>query len=280
MPRSPDEVYAEIAAWPLEERLRLAARILETGAAELAGGVTQSQRPPAARGADTHGEAAGGSGADLQRPAPSGASIHAPDHRAPATARISPAAGPQAHRGPATAGSPSPSARGSGEPRSLIVVDGSNFLGTVTGFDLASEAARDELITRLQDFAHDHPIYRVLVYFDGQKTTVKRAGSVEIRFTPGQKPADFYIVETLRALDEAERQRALLVTADRALADAARKLGAKVEAPSSFHRRLAGARRTSIGERGLSAAEVADWEAYFQQPPDQGKKPGKPGSRG
>ena len=138
---------------------------------------------------------------------------------------------------------------------------------------------RDELITRLQDFAHDHPIYRVLVYFDGQKTTVKRAGSVEIRFTPGQKPADFYIVETLRALGEAERQRALLVTADRALADAARKLGAKVEAPSSFHRRLAGARRTSIGERGLSAAEVADWEAYFQQPPDQGKKPGKPGSR-
>ena len=61
---------------------------------------------------------------------------------------------------------------------------------------------------------------------------------------------------------------------------AARKLGAKVEAPSSFHRRLPGARRTSIGERGLSAAEVADWEAYFQQPPDHGKKPGKPGSRG
>ena len=133
-------------------------------------------------------------------------------------------------------------------------MDGSNFLGTVAGFELASDVSRDELVTRLQDFAHDHPSLRVVVYFDGQKTTVKRVGGVEIRFTSGQKPADFFITETLRALDEADRRHALLVTADRALGDAARKLGAKVEAPTSFHRRLPGPRPTTIGERGLSGA--------------------------
>jgi len=165
-----------------------------------------------------------------------------------------------------------------GEVRRLVIVDGSNFLGTVPGFNLASDATREELITRLQDFAHLHPSSRIVVYFDGQRTSVTRAGGVEIRFTHGKKPADFYIVEMLRALGDAERTHSLLVTADRALADTARKLGAKVEAPSSFHRRLPVARRTSIGERGLSAAEVADWEAYFEQPPpDSGHKPGSRG---
>ncbi len=159
------------------------------------------------------------------------------------------------------------------EPRGLVIVDGSNFLGTIAGFDLASDASREELVTRLQDFAHDHPSLRMVVYFDGQKTSVKRAGGVEVRFTPREKPADFYIIEMLRALGEEERRRALLVTADRALGDAARKLGAKVEATSSFHRRLPGVKRTAVGQRGLNAAEVADWEEYFTRPPEGPKKP-------
>src|SRR5207237_2944133 len=115
------------------------------------------------------------------------------------------------------------------EPRRLVVVDGSNFLGTVSGFELGSDASRETLITRLQDYVHDHPAFRVVSYFDGQKTTVRRAGGVEVRFTAGPKPADFFILEALRALPETERTHALLVTADRALSDAARKLHVKVE---------------------------------------------------
>ena len=103
---------------------------------------------------------------------------------------------------------------------------------------------------------------------------MKRAGGVagEVRFTPRGKPADFFIVEGLKSLGEAERRRALLITADRALGDAARKLGEKVEAPSSFHRRLPGVRRTAVGERGLNAAEVEAWQDYFNRPPDGSPK--------
>ncbi len=151
-------------------------------------------------------------------------------------------------------------------------MDGSNFLGTVPGFNLATDAAREELILRLQEFGHHHPSFWIVVYFDGQKTTVRRFGRLEIRFTSGQRPADYHILELLRGLGETERRNALLVTADRELSDAARKLGAKVEAPASFHRRLPGAARKSIGERGLSATEVADWEAYFQRPPEPPRK--------
>jgi predicted RNA-binding protein with PIN domain len=152
-------------------------------------------------------------------------------------------------------------------PRSLVIVDGSNFLGTTDGYDLATDASREELITRLQDFVHAHPTFRVVAYFDGQKSSVRRAGGVEVRFTPREKPADFFILEGLKALGEEERRHTVLVTADRALGDSARRLGAKVEAPTSFHRRLPGPRRTAIGERGLSATEVAAWEEYFKQPP-------------
>lgn len=259
MSRTPEEIYAEIAAWPLAERLRLAARILEEAARLAEAGEARRQEegreqrlPPAGRGAPDAGGAAA-------RPQPSVPGRQAPAARTPAAAvpPSTPVASP-----PAT-------------PRSLVIVDGSNFLGTVAGFDLASDASREELILRLQEFARDHPSFRLVAYFDGQKTTVRRAAGVEVRFTPRERPADFFILQALRALGEAERQRALLVTADRTLADSARKLGAKVEAPTSLHRRLPGAKRTAVSERGLSASEVADWEEYFRRPPDEGQKRGK-----
>jgi predicted RNA-binding protein with PIN domain len=248
VPRSPEEILKEIAAWPIEERLRLAAKILETGAAEIERLKMRAGRPAPAPAAPP--------GAASQRPA---------------TPSPAPASPPQPTIGPRAA--PPSAAPTSTAIRSLVVVDGSNFLGTVAGFDLVADASRDELVMRLQEFARDHPALRVVVYFDGQKTTVKRAGGVEVRFTSGEKPADFFILEALRALSEKERPHALLVTADRALADAARKLGAKVEIPSSFHRRLPGVKRTAIGERGLSSAEVSAWEDYFQKPPEPGKGP-------
>jgi hypothetical protein len=243
MPRSPDEILAEIAAWPLEERLRLAGRIMEAAAAEI--------ERLKARGAPT--------AAPTATPPPARASNAASPRLAQSGQQ--PAARPAA---------PSPP-----DPRHFVIVDGSNFLGTVAGFDLRTDDSRDELVMRLQEFARDHPALRVIVYFDGQRVTVKRAGGVEVRFTSGEKPADFFILEFLRSLDERERPHALLVTADRALGDGARKLNAKVEAPSSFHRRLPGVKRTAVGERGLSATEVAAWEDYFQKPPDRGSGPRK-----
>jgi predicted RNA-binding protein with PIN domain len=239
MPRTPEEVYAEIAAWPLADRLRLAARIIEE-AARLAQTAGTGTRPSAA--------------------VPPTAS---PTVQQPAAQPTRPLAPQSKIQNPKSKIEPT---------RSLILVDGSNFLGTVAGFDLASDQSREELITRLQDFAHQHPTFRVTAYFDGQKSSVRRVGGVEVRFTPREKPADFFILQALRALTDEQRRHTLLVTADRDLADAARKSGAKIEVPTSFHRRLPGLKRTSVGERGLSANEVAAWEDYFQNPPDRGNQ--------
>jgi hypothetical protein len=238
MPRSLDEIYAEITALPLAERLRLAARIVQEAARLSAALATQKGQAEARpeTGAATPGVAS--------RPA-----------------------------APAPRPAPTPAA-----PRHLVVLDGSNFLGTTAGYNLASDASREELITRLQDFAHLHPSHRVVAYFDGQKGSVRRSGGVEVRFTPRQTGtqglggADFYIREALRALGADERRHAVLVTADRELAEAARKLGAKVEAPNSFNRRLPAARRTTVTERGLSPSEVEAWEEYFSQPPGHERK--------
>jgi predicted RNA-binding protein with PIN domain len=263
MPRTPDELFEEVTAWPLEERLRLAARILEAGAAELQNGDALRD---GSKDADRPGTKTGGSALSSQpaaaaatKPATAGAA------GAAATGALASRSGAAGGTGPV---SPAPAA----EARRLIVVDGSNFLGTVHGFDLASDTAREELILRLQEYGHAHPAFWIVAYFDGQKTTVRRFGRLEIRFTSGNRPADFYILELLRALGAPERRHALLITADRALGEEAHRLGAKVEPPSSFHRRLPGAARKSIGERGLSAAEVADWEAYFRQPPGDSKR--------
>lgn len=236
MPLKPEDVYAEIAKWSLADRLRLAARILEEAARD-------AEKPRAA--------------------SPSATAAASP---APGTATDS---GPAAPTTPAPRPTPAPVAA---RPRELLIVDGSNFLGTTAGYNLATDASREELITRLQDYAHDHPSFRIVAYFDGQKTTVRRAGGVEVRFTPRERPADFYILEGLKKLSEQERRRTLLVTADRALGDSARRLGGKVEAPTSFNRRLPGAKRTAVGERGLSAGEVAAWEEYFNRPRDRGEK--------
>lgn len=245
MPRSPEEIYEEIAAWPIEERLRFGAKIVQAAVAEIERLKARAGRSPGSPPATTS------SGTNRAATPVAGAS---PQGGVPARPTSSPASAPPA------------------ATRSLVIVDGSNFLGTVSGFDLTADASREELVLRLQEFARDHPALRLVVYFDGRKTTVQRAGGVEVRFTSGEKPADFFIVELLRGLSENERHRALLVTADRALGDAARKLGAKVEAPSSFHRRLPGVKRTAVGERGLSASEVAAWEDYFQRPPDPGPR--------
>jgi predicted RNA-binding protein with PIN domain len=236
MPLKPEDVYAEIAAWPLADRLRLAARIVQE-AAQQAAQPRAASAPPATQ----------------------------PRAAAPATAPAAPTSAVP----PAARAATAPVVSG---PRELLILDGSNFLGTTAGFNLADDASREELITRLQDYAHDHPSFRVVVYFDGQKTSVRRAGGVEVRFTPRERPADFFILEGLKKLGDAERHRTLLVTADRALGDSARRLGAKVEAPTSFNRRLPGVKRTAVGERGLNAGEVAAWEEFFRQPPDRDSK--------
>src|SRR4051794_22280180 len=102
MPRTPDEIFAEINTLPLADRLRLAARIVEH-AAHLASTTPTAPMPASPTRAST---------------------VHEPT--AP------PTSGPVSSRPPTPSPAPRP------EPRRMIIVDGSNFLGTTAGYNLAS----------------------------------------------------------------------------------------------------------------------------------------------
>jgi predicted RNA-binding protein with PIN domain len=242
MPRSWQEIYAEIVRLPASARLRLVARLLADLAAEAE--ASASPTPPAAE--------------------PSGRSPSPPAGKQPASAAPPPVQ-PPAPR-PAREADTARTVTG---PRPRIVVDGSNFLGTVPGFDLASAASREKLILRLQGYAHAHPGTRVTVYFDGRKSSAAVRGGVEVRFSPDTRPADHYIVEYLRGVPVADRGACVLVTGDVELSTAARALGVRVEAPRHFQRRIADPPATPA-DRGLSAREVVEWEEYFRRPrPDK-----------
>jgi hypothetical protein len=235
MRRSWEEWYEEIARLPLSDRLRLLSRLL----ADVAGEVGAA------------GEAATGD----QRPTTN-------DQRQEYGAGSrEPGAGSQVDRRPVASSPRRPVAQSASRTR--IVLDGSNFLGTVPGYDLTSEAARNRLILRLQEYAHAHPAARVTVYFDGRKASAAVRGGIEIRFSGG--PADPFILGYLRAIPVEERHAGLLVTDDAELATAARALGIRIESPRRFHQRIPDP-PTTPPDRGLSSREVAEWEEYFRQP--------------
>jgi hypothetical protein len=272
MPRSWQEIYAEIVRLPASARLRLVARLLADLAAEAEASAGPSP-PPAA-------EPSGRSPSPPAGKQPAVGATHASPLRTPPVSERLPPPAPSSSAGsaappPVQPPAPRP-AREAGTagaatgPRPRIVVDGSNFLGTVPGFDLASAASREKLILRLQGYAHAHPGTRVTVYFDGRKSSAAVRGGVEVRFSPDTRPADHYIVEYLRGVPVADRGACVLVTGDVELSTAARGLGVRVEAPRHFQRRIADP-PARPADRGLSAREVAEWEEYFRRP-----KPDKP----
>jgi predicted RNA-binding protein with PIN domain len=255
MPRSWQEIYAEIVRLPAPARLRLLARLLADVAAETE--AATSARPPDAAPHPPLASLGRVPGAAPGPPAsPAGSTS------APATGTVRPPTRQPLPR------SPEPERPAAG-PRPRIVVDGSNFLGTVPGFDLGSTASRETLVLRLQEYAHAHPGTRVTVYFDGRKSSAAVRGGVEVRFSPDTRPADHYIVEYLRGVPVAERGACVLVTGDAELSAAARALGVRVEAPRRFQRRIA-APPAPPADRGLSSREVAEWEEFFKRPnPDE-----------
>jgi predicted RNA-binding protein with PIN domain len=265
MPRSWQEIYAEIVRLPASARLRLVARLLADLAAEAEASASPSS-PPAA-------EPSGRSPSPPAGKQPAGASPPPVSERlpppVPSSSAGSAAPTPVQPSGPRSAREAGAAHTATG-PRPRIVVDGSNFLGTVPGFDLASAASREKLILRLQGYAHAHPGTRVTVYFDGRKSSAAVRGGVEVRFSPDTRPADHYIVEYLRGVPVADRGASVLVTGDVELSTAARGLGVRIEAPRHFQRRIADPPATPA-DRGLSAREVAEWEDYFRRP-----KPEKP----
>jgi predicted RNA-binding protein with PIN domain len=235
-----EALFAKITRLPLPERQRLAARLLLDLAADVeaaAGDQRSATEPemPLAAGSEPPG---------LSRPL-------APSPR-PSVVPSPPRPGP-----PLRGGAPP-----SSHPR--LVVDGSNFLGRVPGFDLASAQSREKLILRLQEFAKRHLGTQVVVFFDGKKASAATRAGVEVRFSPASMTADQQIVAYLRSVPKAERGEAVLVTEDAELAERVQAMGITIESPLRFRRRIPDPPRAPT-DRGLSPAEVSEWEEYFRQ---------------
>jgi hypothetical protein len=203
----------------------------------------------------------------LGRPAPAGTPPPAarPGARGPAGA--APAPVPATAPGPSRRPPPAPP-----RPRDRLLVDGCNFLGRASGYRLGEEESRDRLLFRLQEYARHHPAHHVAVVFDGQKTARRSVGGVEEHVTGGG-PADEVLLELMRRLPEAERPRCTLITDDRELARRAADLGVRREPVAWLRSRLEQRPTAAAGEirreGGLSAAQVAEWEQYFDRPPDR-----------
>lgn len=177
--------------------------------------------------------------------------------------RPTPAAAPASRRA-------EPSAPPS-EPDRLFV-DGCNFLGRAPGYDLGDPASRDRLLFRLQEYAHEHPAHRVVVFFDGQRASSQVTAGVEERITSGMHNADDVMIDHIRALPAGERRRCTLVTDDRDLAARARREGVRAESVQWLISKFVGRRPAGNPRAGLSKSELSEWEQFFSQPP---KRPGK-----
>jgi len=156
-----------------------------------------------------------------------------------------------------------------------ILIDGYNFLHASAGTDhdwteLPLEDAREAMVSFLAAGGRPHR-QSLTVVFDGAgtrqyDTRAENRQGVEVIFSEAGVTAD----EVIRGMvSEAPDPRSILVvTADRAIRDFVRKLGAKVTAPATFltncdRRRMKRRRRTPREPpekfRGTAPGEVKRW---------------------
>ena len=159
---------------------------------------------------------------DAPPPPPPGAARNPPPTRQPAMSAVRPLV-------------PRPQPRPAAPPVDRLLVDGSNFLGSVTGYMLEDEESRERLFRRLQDYARRHPAHRVIAFHDGKRASHRTVGSVEERFTSGQRTADDAMLDFLGGLSPTDQRRCTLVTNDQELGRRARAYGARVEGVNWLH---------------------------------------------
>jgi len=145
------------------------------------------------------------------------------------------------------------------------LIDGHNLIGRTPGLRLDDPDDERKLIELLRNY-----LVRVkkkgTVIFDrglGGSPAKWSSSMLEVRFAPAPKTADEVLLERLRR--EKNPRGLTVVTADHAVADAARRAGASVKDAAAFAREmLAGPSTPPQKESGLSAAEVAAWEEEFK----------------
>jgi predicted RNA-binding protein with PIN domain len=131
-----------------------------------------------------------------------------------------------------------------------IVIDGYNFirrsrrLSTVEQFDM--QAAREMLVTDLAAYKKIRP-HAITIVFDGTDAPPdlprrSRLKGIELRFSRSGESAD----SVIKRMAVRERERVLIVSSDRDIAESVEKQGAAVIDTEAFENRLAQLRNMDI----------------------------------
>ena len=135
------------------------------------------------------------------------------------------------------------------------IVDGDNVLGTWPGRSRSDEEKR--ALVREVDRLIRREGKRIVVAFDGAPPSGLAFGP-DVLFSGPGRSADAAILSLLR--EERDPRGWVLVTADRALADRARWLGAAVESPAAFRGRLLA---SGDGDKPAEGGDVRYWLEVF-----------------
>lgn len=130
------------------------------------------------------------------------------------------------------------------------------------------EALRDDLVRRIDAYADEHRS-KVTVFFDGGKQgavfksrSIVHSERVTVVFSPKGRSADDEMIARMES--SKDRTAYTIVSADRAITDAARRRKFKVTAPEDFAKELpAKGPRPEGGREGISSAEAEAWMREF-----------------
>jgi predicted RNA-binding protein with PIN domain len=146
-----------------------------------------------------------------------------------------------------------------------FLIDGHNLIGQMPALSLADPDDEQKLIELLRAYLVRTGKQGTVVFDRGLPGGAAHWSNnvLEVRFAPAPKKADDLIRDRLER--ERNARGLIVVTADRELAQAAQRAGARVRRPVDFARDLT-ARPKAIPkkESGLTPAEVEEWERAFR----------------
>lgn len=145
-----------------------------------------------------------------------------------------------------------------------FLIDGHNLIGQTPGLRLDDPDDEQKLIGLLRTYLARVHKTGTVIFDKGLPGGAAKwsSATLEVRFAPAPKTADQLIAERLQK--EKNPRGLTVVSSDREVAFQAKHAGATVIPAADFVRAmLAPPAATSPKEIGLSAAEVAEWEAEF-----------------
>lgn len=156
------------------------------------------------------------------------------------------------------------------------IIDGHNLIPKIPGINLSDPDDENQLIHVLQQFCRLRRT-KAIVYFDQAPPGLsggKNFGNVRANYIRQGRTADDAIMDKLRKLGRRARN-VTVVSSDRQVQQAARAVHAKVMSSDAF----AGEWQSIVSAeptldprvQPLSAEELAEWEALFEQRQKGGK---------